>query len=659
VRSCCSNKHCLGALLFIAALVATLVATGCAASAKSDNYFGKVQPPEGQVLRYITGAEPQTLDPQYMTGVPESRIAVALFDGLVDYEEVNNLPRPSLATSWEVSADGTVWTFHLRNNAKWTDGAPLNANDFVYSWRRALSPEFAAPYASMMHILRHGKAYNTGQAFVRDTRTGRFATESDFARAQSGGDASCTGSEPQRFDKASGEVDKSEEKYLFVPAQAEERAGLLSGNATKDKPGDPALARFLQGKEFVPVTKEYVGVRAVDDYTFEVTLEAPTAYFIKMLYHNFFRPVPRQSIERWGDQQWVKPNHIVTSGAFRLSSWTPYEKIVVERNPTFWDNANTKLDKIIFPTIEQLTTAMNLYKSGEVDCTQSTEVPPAWRKQLKETKRDYKYGPFMYIEFLAINTAVKPLDDARVRRALSMAINRQILADQAPGRQPLTGFTPQIEGYENATGSDFNPDAARRLLAEAGYPEGKGFPRIELLYNTAESNKQTMEFIQAMLKRELKVDVELTNVEWRVYLDRTRNSKRQFNGMARRGWNADYVDPYTFLELMTTASDNNGTGWSDKKYDAMLNASSAEFDPVKRARMMREAEAYMLEQQPVIPLFIGANAFVCKPYVKNLVSNLLDQHDWRNVYIDHAVTAESLGISEAGWRSRYFALFGR
>ncbi|MBD0371198.1 MAG: peptide ABC transporter substrate-binding protein [Pyrinomonadaceae bacterium] len=652
--TCRSNKHFLGALLFVAAVVAA----GCTAAAKSDAYFGKIQPPEGQTLRYITGAEPQTLDPQFMTGVPESRIAVALFDGLVEYEEVSSLPRPSLATSWEVSPDGTVWTFHLRKDAKWTDGAPLNANDFVYSWRRALSAEFAAPYASMMHILRHGKAYNSQQAFVRDPQSGKFVTENDFERAQAGADISCTGAEPQRFDKGSGETG-SKEKYLFVPADREERAKLLSGEAAKNKPAQPALSRFLEGKEFVPVTKEYVGVRALDDYTFQVTLETPTAYFIKMLYHNFFRPVPRQAIEKWGDQLWVKPGHIVTSGAFRLASWTPYEKIVVERNPLFWDNANTKLDRIIFPAIEQLTTAMNLYKSGEVDCTQSTEVPPAWRKQLKETKKDYKYGPFMYIEFLAVNTATKPLDDARVRRAISMAINRQILADQAPGRQPLTAFTPQMEGYESARGNDFNPEKARALLAEAGFPGGRGFPPIELLYNTAESNKQTMEFIQAMLKRELNIQVELTNVEWRVYLDRTRNSKREFKGMARRGWNADYVDPYTFLELMTTASENNGTGWGDKKYDTMLQASSAELDPAKRAKMMRDAESYMLEQQPIIPLFVGPTAFVCKPYVKNLVSNVLDQHDWRGVYIDHSVTAESLGISEASWRSKYFALFSR
>jgi oligopeptide transport system substrate-binding protein len=655
VKTCRSNKHRLGALLF----AASLIAAGCSASAKNDPYFGKIQPPEGQVLRYITGAEPQTLDPQFMTGTPESRIAVALFDGLVEYEEVSSQPRPSLATSWEKSADGTVWTFHLRDNAKWTDGAPLNANDFVYSWRRALSPEFAAPYASMLHVVRNGKAYNSLNAFVRDPQTGKFATESDLERAQTGGESLCTGAEPQRFDKAVGDTDRSKEKYLFVPADAEDRARLLSGDQSKNKPGQPALARFLEGKAFLPVTKEYVGVRALDDYTFEVTLEAPTAYFIKMLYHNFFRPVPRQAIEKWGDQQWVKPGHIVTSGAFKVEEWAPYEKIVVVRNPQFWDNANTKLDKIIFPATEQLTTAMNLYKSGEVDCTQSNEVPPPWRNQMKETKKDYKFGPYLQIEYLAVNTKIPPLNDPRVRRALSAAINRQIIADQAPGREPLMAFTPHMEGYQNAEGDGYNPDLARKLLAEAGFPNGKGFPEIEILYNTAESNKQTMEFIQAMLKKELNLKIELTNVEWRVYLEKTRSTKMEFKGMARRGWIGDYVDPNTFLDLMTSASANNGTAWADKKYDELLLAANAETNNEKRMAMLRDAEGYMLKAQPIIPLYVGPSSFMCKPYVKNLVPNLLDQHDWRGVYIDHDITAESLGVAELPWKSRFFGFLSR
>jgi oligopeptide transport system substrate-binding protein len=666
------------------ALVAlALVAIACTTSAKNDPYFGKVAPPEGQVLRYLSGAEPQTLDPQYMTGQPESRIAVALYDGLVEYEEATMTPRPSLANSWEPNADGTVWTFHLRDDAKWTDGEPLNAHDFVYSWRRALSPDFAAPNASLMYYLKNGQAFNEQSAFVRDPKTGKFATEADLERAGKDGPVNYTGATPPKFisapegtksakTTAEGQqanapapapaegqetAKPSTEKYLFVPGDAASRDKLVNGDPSKGKAGKPELARFLAGKEFVPLTKEDLGVRALDDLTFEVTLEAPTAFFIKTTLHQFFRPVPEQAIKKWGDTLWVKPEHIVTSGAFKLQEWKPYEQIVVVKNPAFWDNANTKLDKIIFPATEQLTTAMNLYKSGEIDCTQSNEVPPPWRNQLKETKQDYRYGPYLQIEFVAIKTTMPPLNDVRVRKALSMAINRQIIADQAPGRQPLTAFTPKMEGYENAQGAGYNPEEARKLLAEAGFPGGKGFPEIELLYNTAESNKQTMEFVQSMLQRELKIKVELTNVEWRVYLEKTRSTKMEYKGLARRGWIGDYVDPNTFLELMTSGSANNGTGWSDKKYDAMLMAANAETDPAKRAKKLQETEAYMLQQQPTIPLFVGPSSFMCKPYVKNLVPNLLDQHDWRGVYIDHSVTAESLGVAYVAPRGNFVNVF--
>ena len=660
-----SSKFRLGLSL----LALTLIAVGCSVSAKDEPYFGKVSPPEGQVLRYLSGAEPQTLDPQYMTGQPESRIAVALFDGLVEYEERTMMPRPSLATSWGPNADGTVWTFHLRNDAKWTDGSPITAHDFVYSWRRALSAELAAPYASLMYSVKNGQAYNELAAFVRYPATGKFATEEDLKRAGTDGAVNYTGDAPVRFDGPSPAANVAENtksaatqtsnaapaekaeakptliKYLFVPADAEDRDKLLNGDPAKKKPGKPELARFIQGKEFVPVTKEYVGLRALDDYTFQVTLESPTAYFIKMLYHQFFRPVPRQAIERWGNALWVKPEHIVTSGAFKLVEWKPYERIIVVRNPIFWDNANTKLDKIIFPSTEQLTTAMNLYKAGEIDCTQSNEVPPPWRNQLKETKKDYVYGPYLQIESLGIKTSLPPLNDVRVRKALSMAVNRQILADQAPGRQPTSSFTPKMEGYENAVGADYNPEKARQLLAEAGYPGGKGFPELEILYNSGESNKQTQEIVQQMLKKELGIKVSLTNQEWRVYLENSRANKLNFKGFVRWAWIGDYVDPNTFLEMLTSTSDNNRTDWKDPKYDAMLAAANAEIDPAKRMKMLHDAEAYMLDHQPMIPLFIGPSSFLCKPYVKNLVPNLLDQHDWRQVYIDHSVNAQSLGLA--------------
>ncbi|HEX8652949.1 MAG TPA: peptide ABC transporter substrate-binding protein [Pyrinomonadaceae bacterium] len=650
--------------LTVALFALSLLAVACSVGAKNEPYFGKIQPPEGQVLRYVSGTEPQSLDPQYMTGQPESRIAVALFDGLVEYEERTMGQRPSLATSWEPNSDGTVWTFHLRNNARWTDGMPITAHDFVYSWRRALSAELAAPYASFMYILKNGQPYNEQSAFVRDPQTGKYATEEDFKRSGTDGAITFTGDAPERFDEMpaaqapsaqtssqqpatveGAETKKTSVKYLFVPADADDREKLLKKEPVKSEPGHPELAPFVKGKEFVPVTKEYVGVRALDDYTFQVTLEGPTAYFIKMLNNQFFRPVPRQAIENSDNARWTKPQNIVTSGAFKMAEWKPYEYIMVVRNTDFWDNANTKLDKIIFPSIESLTTTMNLYKAGEVDSMSSNRIPPPWRNELKTTKKDYVDGPYLQITALAIKTIMPPLNDVRVRKALSMAIDRRIIADQAVGRIPTTSFTPKMEGYENAEGEGYNPERARQLLAEAGFPGGRGLPQLEILYNTAESNKQTQEIIQQMWKKELGIKVNLINQEWRVFLENSKPSKLNFNGFSQWLWIGDYVDPNSFLELLVSGSENNHSAWKDKKYDAMLKEANAEVDNARRMKMLHDAEAYMLSQQPMIPLFVGPSSFLSKPYVKNLVANLLDQHDWRNVYIDHSVTAESLGLS--------------
>jgi oligopeptide transport system substrate-binding protein len=259
--------------------------------------------------------------------------------------------------------------------------------------------------------------------------------------------------------------------------------------------------------------------------------------------------------------------------------------------------------------------------------------------------KDYQYGPFLQTISLGIRTDVPPLNDVRVRKALSMSINRQILADQAPGRVPSPSFVPLMEGYENAKGDDYNPERARQLLAEAGFPGGKGFPAFEILYNTGEGNKQTQEFVQQMWKKELGVQVKLTNQEFGTFLENIQASTHNFNGFCQWLWVGDYVDPYAFLEMATSDSDNNHSGWKDKKYDSMIVVANAEVDMAKRYKLLHYAEDYMLSQQPMIPLFVGPSAYMCKPYVKNLVPNVLDQHDWRNVSIDHAVTAKTLGIS--------------
>jgi ABC-type oligopeptide transport system substrate-binding subunit len=598
-----------------------------------------------------------------MTGQPESRIAIALFDGLVEYDEVTSQPRNSLAERIVPNADGSVWTFYLRRNAVWSDGTPLTAHDLVYSWRRALTPSVAAAQASLMYVVTNARAFNEGAAFVRDPRSGKYATEADLQRAGATGPIEFTGSEPETYfdpvldaaqaaakpapsanieNQRHGQPARSE-PLITIPGDAKARSHLLAGDPRSHTLPRPELARLIADQELVPVTKENVAIRALDGLTFQVTLTGPTMSFLARVAHPFFRPVPRQTVEKYGDGRWTRFENIVTSGAFRLVEWSPYDQIVVARNPMFWDNANTKLDQIFFVTVEKPATAMNLYKSGEIDCMQSNTVPPAWRKTLSETKRDYRQGPQVKLEAIAFNTTLPVFQDVRVRRAFSLAINREIITDQAPGRVPMSAFVPPMGGYPAATGAGYDPETARRLLAEAGYPNGAGFPELEYLYNTNDSNKQTAELCQQMWLRELNIRINLVNVERRVHLERIRADRIEFHGLAKRPWQADFPDPVSFLELAYSGSANNSTGWHDAKFDGWLEAASREVNNARRSEILHEAEQYMIDQQPLIPLYTEPSAFMCKPYVMNLVPNLLDQHDWRGVYIDHAGSAVAAG----------------
>jgi len=228
-----------------------------------------------------------------------------------------------------------------------------------------------------------------------------------------------------------------------------------------------------------------------------------------------------------------------------------------------------------------------------------------------------------------------------VRRAFSLAIDRDIIADQAPGRVSATSFVPPMGGYPAASGVGYDPETARRLLAEAGYPNGAGFPELEYLYNTNDSNKQTAELCQQMWLRELNIRINLVNVERRVHLARIRADRVDFHGLAKRPQQANYPDPATFLELAYSASAENSTGWHDAKFDGLFESATRELNDARRAEILHQAEQYMIDQQPLIPLYTEPSAFMCKPYVINLVPNLLDQHDWRGIYIDHAVPAAS------------------
>jgi oligopeptide transport system substrate-binding protein len=634
-------------------LALAVLAAGCARRDMSNEYFGQLDPPTGQSLRYISGSEPESLDPQMSSGQPEARIDIALYEGLVEYHPKTMQPIPAVAKEWKANEDNTEFTFYLRDNARFSNGDPITAHDFVYTFRRGLKPELASRVAYLAYELKYAEGYNTHGAFVRDPKSGRFLLASEAPRpeaaqsedekaASAQADAAPAPSDAAAPPPKADEAAPESEFHKFIRAPARLVVPADEKDREKALKADPKLAALVADKEFVPVKPEDIGVEAVDDHTLRLTLKQPAPYFLGLVQHQFFRVIPQKVVEKYG-VNWTKPENIVTSGSHMLAEHKPYNQIVVVKNPYYWDAANVRLEKIFFFPLEDNTTMMNLYKAGEVDAAYNHTVPASWLKSGVRKVKDYMDAPENVSEFWVMNTRRPPLDDVRVRKAFNMSVDKQALADYRVVVKPSYSLVPGIFlKYPRPKGDPFDPERAKQLLAEAGYKgaDGKFDPKkfpaseVEINYNTNESNRQIAEFVQAQWKQNLGVTIALRNTEWKTYLPM--RSKLEYKGFARAGWVGDYMDPYTYLALYTTKEGgDNGSGWYDPKYVAMLNQANRERDETKRMEMLAKAEAYLLEVQPILTLVIPATSWMKKPYVKGLYPNPQTLHAWKFVYIEH------------------------
>ncbi len=637
------------ALVSLASLALTSIS--CSVAAKNEAFFGKTTPPALNIFRYVTGDEPETLDPPMSTGQPEARIYMALYEGLVEYHPKTLEPIPAIAERWHPNSDSSEFVFHLRRNARWSNGDPITANDFVYSIRRGVSPELASRNAYLAYYIKYAQAYNEGRVFVRDPQTNQFLLESGFPELAPGVAAvaeplssKAVGSEESQYkptaEESRPDPDSAFHKFMHSP----QRLTLPGTEAARNKvlEKNAKLKAAVAGKEFVKVSAEDIGVEAIDDYTLRLSLSQSAPFFTGLMAHQFFRLVPRKIIEQYG-QHWTEPAHIVTCGAFKLKSWRPYDHLVVERDPMYWDAVNVHLDEIHFYPMADNPTIMNLYKVGEVDAVLNHTVPNAWLDVVR-SKKDYMDGVEAAIDYLQINVTQPPMNDVRVRKAFNFAIDKNAWATWRRIVKPLTAFSPEgiFKGYPQPKGDQFNPDRARQLLGEAGFPvtrkadgsfECKTFPlsQVEYIYNTQESNKAMAEFMQAQWKQNLGITVPLRNMEWKTFLNA--RTKLDYKGFSRGGWSADYMDPFTFLSLFYTGGES-GTGWEDPKYVEMLDDANRTLDKQKRYELLAQAEKYMLDAQPVIPLDTAAVNWVKKPYVKGMYPNPGGLYPWKYIYIE-------------------------
>jgi oligopeptide transport system substrate-binding protein len=653
-----SGKFRLGVLLIGLALVAV----ACTASAGNQMFFGKTNPPAGQIMRYVTGSEPESLDPQIGTGQPEGRIYMALFEALCEFDPKTMEPIPAIAERWDVNRDSSEFVFHLRKNARWSNGEVITAHDFLYSFRRGLSPELASRNAYLGYYIKYAQAFNEGGVFVRDSakkedEPGAYLLEKDFSDETANTAAAAA---PAPLDPAAEYLATAEEpkpdpdtpfhhfihspNRLVLPGDEKERAKVIDKN--------PKLKAAVEGKQFEEVKAEHMGVEAVDDFTFRITLTQSAPFFLGLMAHQFFHVVPQKVIEKY-HEAWTRPENIVTSGAFRLKSWKPYNELIVVRDPNYWDAARVQLDEIHFYPMDDNPTIMNLYKAGEVEAVLNHTVPAAWLDMIRPLK-DYMDAPEMAITYFQINVTRPPMNDARVRKAFNMAIDKEVLSKWRKVTKPLTAFTPEgvFPGYPQPKGDKFDPVKAKQLLAQAGYKDAGGnydpkkFPvdEVEITYNTQESNKAVSEFLQAQWKQNLGLTLPLKSMEFKTFLQSRANL--EYKGIARAGWIGDYLDPVTFLNLFSTATGDNGTGWYDPKFVEMLNAANRELDKQKRYELLAKAEAYLLDAQPVIPLTTDATSWMKKPYVKGMYPNPGTMHAWKFVCIEHDPSKWDYGIPD-------------
>ena len=645
------NYKQISALILLISLACT--SWSCSVASGDELYFGKTDPPARNIFRYVTGDEPESLDPIVSNGQPEARIYMALYDGLVEYHPKTLAPIPALAEHWKPNRDSSEFIFYLRHNGRWSNGDPIDANDFVYSFRRMLSPQVASRNAYMGYYIKYAQPFNEGAVFVRDPATGNFLLAKDFddnvIEPVSGSPIDKTNGEyPPTADNLKEPDSAQHEAFhtplrLTLPGTEKVRTKLLNANAK--------LKAAIEGKELVSIKAEDLGIEAIDQYTLRICLTSPAPFFVGMLAHQAFRIVPQKIVEQYG-AQWAQPEHIVTCGPFKVQTWRPYDKLVVERDPMYWDAANVKLDEIHFYPMSDNPSIMNVYKVGEIDAVLNHTVPNAWLEVVNK-KQDYMNGIEAGIDYLTINVTKAPMNDARVRKAFNMSIDKEAWAAWRKIVKPLTAFTPEniFQGYPQPKGDAFNPEQARKLLGDAGYPVTKNadgsfscpkFPanQVEYIYNTQESNKAMAEFMQAQWKQNLGITITLRNMDWKTFL--VARAKLDYNGFARSAWGADYMDPFTFLSLFYTGGDS-GTGWQDPKYVELLDRANRSLDPKQRYDLMAQAEKYLLDAQPVIPLDTSSVNWVKKPYVKGMYPNPGSLFPWKFVYIERDPSKWDLG----------------
>lgn len=508
-----------------------------------------------QTLRINLSAEPPTFDPAQAQDSQANTVLKTMYEGLTRMDESGE-PQPAAAEKWE--ANGNKITFHLRKDAKWSNGDPVKASDFVFAWERVLSPNTqpAAPYAYQLYYLKNGQEYNEGKV-------------KDFSQ---------------------------------------------------------------------------VGVKALDDYTLEVELIAPTPYFVGLTSFYTYYPV-HPSVKN--DPKWaVDQSKMIVNGAFTLTNWTKGQTIEVTKNENYWGKDQIKLSKISMSLVNSGATELTSYRNDELDRAgqPNGEIPtdqiPIVRDQLKDEYKVKGIASTYYYEF---NVTAKPFDNVKIRKAFAMAIERQAIVDKITqgGQVPAFGYVPPgVKGVKDEFRTE-NPDAgfftenveeAKKLLEEGMKEEGyTKLPEITLIYNSSEAHKKLALAVADMWKKNLNVDVKTENQEWAVFIENRQNLNYQ---IARAGWSADYNDPMTFIDMWTSNSGNNTTGFKNADYDKLVQDAKTSSDNAKRNEDFKKAEEILIKDNMILmPVYYYTNVALEKTWLKGVVLDFSGAIDYTRAYL--------------------------
>ncbi len=502
------------------------------------------------ILIMGNASEPKGIDPHVVSGVLENNIVSSLFEGLVGgHPSEDGVALPGVAERWEANQDSSVWTFHLRKDAVWSDGHPLTAEDFLFSFERLLTPSLAADYSFMLYYIKGAEAFHTGKS-------------TDFST---------------------------------------------------------------------------VGVTAPDAHTLVVQLNGPLPFLPEITKHYTWFPVPKHAVLRYGEigepfTAWTRPENLVCNGPFLLKSWRINDHVEVEKNPTYWDADTVTLNGIRFLPIINSYTEARMFRNGQlhVSYTLAPEMIGLSKKNLPENVRTQLYlGTY----FARCNVDSPAFGDPKVRKAFSLAIDQRSIIDNVTlgNQQPASGLVPPFGDYPASTVVNFDPEKARALLAEAGFPNGEGLPDIEFLTTDQDSAKALSEALQAMWRKHLGVTVKIKQMEWTSYLA---TMFEQEYDLAAGGWIGDYLDPLTFLDMWMKDGGNNRTGWSNEKFETILKRASQTGDATERYQLLKQAEELFLSEQPILPIYWYTRNYLISKDVDGWDPLILDNHPYKFVRLN-------------------------